>query len=266
MSCNLALEDQVSCRLALASVLVQHGSPNFDTLTGTNAVSELLQGLGKESIVSHMSFLCSSIGGSGQSAEDNEDSMAESALEALVLLAKNNKLELRNYIAVLVTGVLIRLSCFGTARSKKKVKSKMSSSSELPEDASEVLTGFLKEVDKLGDHVDKLRETASLKLLSLLSDVGFLSYEKNKAEEERSQAPVFLDYAAAVLQRLASSHSLIRDEEAEEALKASLRTLVSISSMSASSHRLVFAAKNAVTFTTVQVLCNDDLDMQVSRC
>ena len=256
----------MSCRLALASVLVQHGSPNFDSLTDTSAVSELLQGLGKESIVSHMKFLCGVIGGSSQSSEHHEDSMAESALETLALLAKNNKLELRNYIAILVIGVLLRLSCFGTARPKRK-KSKVLLT-DLPEDISSVLNDFLDEIDKHVEQGESLRETASLKLLSLLADIGFLTYEKNLTDEKGSQAPVFLDYAAAILQRLSSSYTFVRDEEANDTpgalTKVPFHTLLSISANNTSSHRIIAAAKNAVTFTTVHVLCNDELDLQVS--
>ena len=256
-------EDRISCRLALASVLVKHGSPNFDTLTGTSVVSDLLQGLDKDSIVCHMKFLCNIVGGSGDVAEDTEDSMADSALEALVLLAKNNKLELRNCIAVLVIGVLIRLSCFGAARNKKKTKSKLSSE-DLPEDASVILTGFFEELDKLGDQVERLREMASTKLLSLLSDIGFLHYDKSLAEE-KSQAPVFLDYAATILQRLSLSHSLLRAGEAELATMIPFQTLHSISGAETSNYRITSAAKNAVTFTMIHVFCKDELDLQVNR-
>lgn len=256
---NRYSEDHVPSRLALASVLVQYGSPNFDSIAGTTIVSDLMLGLSKDSIVTHVKFLCGIMRNAFQDPDDEEGSSAISALEAVVLLARNNKLEMRNYVAILVIGILMRLSCFEMTRTKqKKVKA---SSPTLPEDTWPVLVECLSELDQHGQPPDIVRETAATKLLSLLSDIGFINYEKESS-------PSFLDFSILILEQLLVSYHVVRGDEPqispENVLKDSLRCIKEISKMDLASNRAISAAKNAISFVTLQVLCSNDLDLQVS--
>lgn len=145
-----AVADNTQARLALASILVQHGGSEFDAVTGTRAVSDLLEGLDGNSVATHVLFLCGVLGSrlevtedssgvSGMEVEDKGDDdlvkeeeeeeeedelLAESAeearyiagvatVDALWAAVRNTRLQNRGRVVAIALAALIRVACFG---------------------------------------------------------------------------------------------------------------------------------------------------------
>ncbi len=191
-------ENDPQVRLALASVLMQHGGTSFDVQSRSRTISSLIEGLEAPFVMEHVHNLCSSIGKAtgivvAVTEEDGEEvpsevSVASAALEALVSLARNSKISNRHNVCKAAIGVLIRLSLFADLNlhsSKKEKKQKKSKSSKKDKDESNVGDEFLEisAVVKLVEGTStgfavSLVSSASSKLLGLLADLGSNTLEK----------------------------------------------------------------------------------------
>ena len=126
-------ESSDQARLALASCFVEHGSANFDAITGIPAVSTLLVGLDSASALEHVHALVRLVGAAcgattvavttepeAEDADDDQWRAAErspvatalASLEALTSLAKNRRLSCRGSVCSIVVTIMVKLACF----------------------------------------------------------------------------------------------------------------------------------------------------------
>ncbi len=283
------------CRLALASVFVNYGNANFDSYTGTSAVSRLLEDLDMNALASHIKYLCGVIGSSkseeamdtNNSDDDDEDeagsantcAAAKSAIEALAALAKNTKIANRGQVGVIIVSVLTRISCFGAGRSKK-VKSKTSPAvlSVVP-DLMEYIHLCEESYTESPFH-ESLASLAALKLQSLLSDIGRVTVaqlstpaqqgsEKGESNATAVASPTILQAAFDVVNLLHRAElPFLRDTHEEEGATKDefVRSVKLIDSMEALSQpaeavvKAVDAISLLVKYAVFQMLTSTDID------
>jgi hypothetical protein len=141
----------------MASVLIRYGGANFDSTTKTSTIQSLLEGLSQEDIMAHIEVLCSMIGENmkiyhdhvsqisetknqfsesipnmeilgADSLENAEEivkhsiSTVQQAIENLITLSKNTKIQGRFNINVIVTAVLVRIVDVHKVLTKKKIQ------------------------------------------------------------------------------------------------------------------------------------------------
>ncbi len=166
-------------RLVLASTFVEHGSANFDAITGIPAVATLLIGLDHTDVLEHLNSLLKLVASScaddeaekvdepeiendgenehWQATDRSAAATALAALEAITSLAKNRKLLCRGSVCSVVTSVLVKLACFEdnslpdavfVSDSKKKSRSKKSTG-ELAHAAREGFSASVDDVEPL---------------------------------------------------------------------------------------------------------------------
>ena len=226
--------DSTPARLALASVLVQYGSANFDSMSGTAAVQTLLKGLDQSGVLSHVKFICGVLAhaastvpaseeqGENAAAEEEEEeerdgeAVAVQAVQALVLLAKNTQLGVpRVLMNTLVLGLLMRVGCFeaeavlaegAKSGGKKAKKGKLSEGDAALRDCVALLE------QGSGEGLDAGEAAAGSKLLSMLAELGHVECVEPAvvsvtdaagvdAHKSSSRGPVYLDEAVRLLRQ-----------------------------------------------------------------
>lgn len=219
------------CRLALASAFVHYGSANFDSMTGMHVVSELLEGLEIEALESHIKSLCSSTrtvitqqesatsaldeaatglesvagaasaGGYESSKNPGTFTAILAAIEALVSLTKNSRIQHRGFICCSTISVLVRLSCFqlvgktnkltpasvNVDQSSKKKKSKKDKDvKELT--ASTSASGLFSEIN-----VDNIIEVVNI-IEESLADALLAASLENQGSDEADEDSLAFQY------------------------------------------------------------------------
>ena len=272
------------CRLALASTLVQYGGVGFDSSTGTSIVSGLLEGLNSDALLSHIKFLCEVISSStppapdfagstkhdalktdskesriadGEGEDEDEDDGAErissalAALEALVSLAKNQRLSSRGEITTTVLVILIRLACFsGTLEAdfainetggKSKGKKKASGGKEYGNGASlsDQVLSAMELVAVNSSCPENLSNLAANRLMTILADMGSMTLSQLNSKtgstnikdgsnsDSNKGGPTLLDISVECISYYAFQKGLVlrRDflvQDEDEGLDASL--------------------------------------------
>lgn len=190
-----------ACKLAIATLLVQHGGAEFDKLTSTSAVADLLANMDSQLVMQHIGVLCQSlVKTEGDNVEENdEESVSTSAISALYSLTKNQALQRRGDVIAIVLLVLVRLACFQSGEvnapviaesvalkktPKKSKKADTSKNLEVSVFANlNISTDVLNQVWSIlstigaGSLSAEIQSAAAGRLLALLTDVGNMSVD-----------------------------------------------------------------------------------------
>ena len=230
-------------------MLVQYGSANFDSMSGTAAVQTLLKGLDQSGVLSHVKFICGVLAhaastvpaseeqGENAAAEEEEEeerdgeAVAVQAVQALVLLAKNTQLGVpRVLMNTLVLGLLMRVGCFeaeavlaegAKSGGKKAKKGKLSEGDAALRDCVALLE------QGSGEGLDAGEAAAGSKLLSMLAELGHVECvdpvaasaadaASTDAHKSSGRGPVYLDEAVRLLRQFMAAGGALRRAALEE--------------------------------------------------
>ena len=218
-----AVGTDTRCRLAMASALQQYGGVNFDKLTNTTIISDMLQNVEGEAVVSHIEFLCTLLlhpssendddeKATNKSDEINSTSSMNCTLEALVAMCKNNQLQCQSEICCLTILILIRIACLKDCTHTRPVtKSKKSKSKKSKGDSENISSIFSDSHIRILDVIEKGMtefsgasiERASSLLVTLLKDVGHVQY----GDTVEGVQPTVLSFAVSSLNELVNCGS-----------------------------------------------------------